>query len=215
MPQTESLRVPVQARAQRTRAAIVRAAQQEFSERGYAVATSKSIADRAGVGTGTFYHYFPDKDVVLRELAKERADALLEETTRIDAIVNESTNLGEVLAWARGYVAGVVHAFIAYHKSDRGLHAVVTERRLSDCALDAAQTATEHEGVRRLAGWLSSWGHGPDAMATAYMIFSLLDGSVHGHVLGQPLLDDTTFANALVEAVMRLLEPRAQGASAS
>ena len=42
------VRIPKQRRALRTRAAIMEAARAEFSQRGYAGATSKTIAERAG-----------------------------------------------------------------------------------------------------------------------------------------------------------------------
>ena len=40
------------------------AAEAEFTEHGYAQTTARSIAERAGVATGTFYQYFVDKDVM-------------------------------------------------------------------------------------------------------------------------------------------------------
>ena len=61
MPELEDLRTPTQARAHKTRAALVEAAQAEFAESGYAGTTAKSIAKRAGVSTGSFYQYFTDK----------------------------------------------------------------------------------------------------------------------------------------------------------
>ena len=67
MPAADEIRVPTQARAQRTRAALVAAAQNEFSEHGYAKTTAKRIAKAAGVSTGSFYQYFTDKDAVVRE----------------------------------------------------------------------------------------------------------------------------------------------------
>lgn len=41
---------------------LLRAALEAFTERGYAQATVKDIADRAGVAAGTFYLYFPAKE---------------------------------------------------------------------------------------------------------------------------------------------------------
>ena len=69
---SQALRQPTQARAQRTRQALLDAAAKEFSQRGYAATTSKSIAARAKVATGSFYQYFSNKDLALRELARAR-----------------------------------------------------------------------------------------------------------------------------------------------
>jgi AcrR family transcriptional regulator len=194
----------VQNRSQRTRARVVEAARREFDERGYAVATARSIAERAGVGTGTFYHYFPDKDAVLRELARARAEAFLERTYDVDLPRDLPSDPAELAAVARTRLGKVVDVSIEVHRTERGLHSVMTERRLSDPELDAVVTQIEHEAVRRLARSLEATGHDGDARATAYMMFSLIEGAVHGHVLGSPMLSDERFREELVEALIRL-----------
>jgi AcrR family transcriptional regulator len=52
-------------KAERTRAALFRAALELFDERGYDSTTAAAIADRAGVSEMTFFRYFPSKDSVL------------------------------------------------------------------------------------------------------------------------------------------------------
>jgi AcrR family transcriptional regulator len=47
--------------AQDTRAVILRAARAEFSEHGYAAATIRQVARRAGVDPALVHHYFADK----------------------------------------------------------------------------------------------------------------------------------------------------------
>jgi AcrR family transcriptional regulator len=56
---------------ERTRAAILDAAGEVFVERGYAGASIRSIADRAGCTHGTIYLYFRDKDDLLYQLSEE------------------------------------------------------------------------------------------------------------------------------------------------
>src|SRR6185295_18754704 len=56
---------PVQARSQRTVDAVLKAAAQVFTRRGYAGATTNHIAERAGVSVGSLYEYFPSKDALL------------------------------------------------------------------------------------------------------------------------------------------------------
>ncbi|MHB8574952.1 MAG: TetR/AcrR family transcriptional regulator [Dehalococcoidia bacterium] len=53
-------------RKQRTRAAILQAAEELFSVRGYDATTMQEIATLAEVGLGTMYGYFPSKEDVLR-----------------------------------------------------------------------------------------------------------------------------------------------------
>ncbi|MGH7438542.1 MAG: TetR/AcrR family transcriptional regulator [Polyangiaceae bacterium] len=198
-----ALRVPVQSRSHKTRAAVIEAAMQEFSERGYAVTTAKSIAERAQVGTGTFYFYFPDKDAVLREIAAERVRWMLERSAAIGAPPSGE----DVASDARQRLRRLTLLYLDYHREDRGLHAVITERRLCDPAVDAIMAGSEREAVRRLSAVLTRWGCEGAAEVPAYMMFSLLEGAVHGHVLSQPLLSDATFVAGLVEGLFRLVAP--------
>lgn len=50
---------------------IVRAALELIAEHGFHGAPMASIADRAGVGAGTIYRYFENKDVLITELYRE------------------------------------------------------------------------------------------------------------------------------------------------
>ena len=52
-------------KAERTRAALFRAALELFDERGYDSTTAAAIANRAGVSEMTFFRHFPSKDSVL------------------------------------------------------------------------------------------------------------------------------------------------------
>lgn len=52
-------------RAERTHAALLRAALELFEERGYEATTAAAIADRAGVTEMTFFRHFATKDAVL------------------------------------------------------------------------------------------------------------------------------------------------------
>src|ERR1700732_3079103 len=56
------------ARAAERRAAILKAALEEFSERGFAAARLDDVARRAGVAKGTIYLYFRDKEALFQEL---------------------------------------------------------------------------------------------------------------------------------------------------
>lgn len=53
------------------RAALLDAALELFAENGFHGAPTSLIAERAGVGVGTIYRYFKDKDELIRELHQE------------------------------------------------------------------------------------------------------------------------------------------------
>lgn len=58
-------------RGERTRAAFLEAARQEFAEKGYFNAKIADIADRAGKSSGSFYNYYDNKELLLVDLVNE------------------------------------------------------------------------------------------------------------------------------------------------
>lgn len=55
---------------------IVRAALELIAEHGFHGAPMAMVAERAGVGAGTIYRYFENKDVLIRELYRELEDKM-------------------------------------------------------------------------------------------------------------------------------------------
>jgi AcrR family transcriptional regulator len=66
----------VQAKRERRRDEILRAALQAFRERGYHATTLDHIAARLGVRKTALYHYFADKDAILHACHVESLDQL-------------------------------------------------------------------------------------------------------------------------------------------
>lgn len=192
---TPRARVPLQPRAVKTRGALLSAAAREFAARGYAATTSKSIADRARVATGSFYQYFESKDVVLRELASMR---LAEIAQRTVALLEPGERRP---APAREQLAAVVGLVMDLHREDPALHAVMSERRHADPQLEAIWAAGEHALVQRIAALVERWGNAKDPLASAFVVFGMVEGSVHAHVLGHPVVSDDRFTTALVDAL--------------
>src|SRR5215813_11475739 len=67
---------PLRKDAERNRLRILRAAAEVFTEQGLR-ATLDDVADRAGVGVGTVYRRFPDKEALVEALFTERLDKLV------------------------------------------------------------------------------------------------------------------------------------------
>ena len=67
---------PLRADAERNRQRILAAAAEVLSERGLD-ATLDEVARAAGVGVGTVYRRFPDKESLIQELFKDRIDAMV------------------------------------------------------------------------------------------------------------------------------------------
>lgn len=196
MTERDDLRVPSQERAIRTRASLVDAAQREFSERGYASATAKSIAERAGVSTGSFYQYFRDKDQVLYELARERFERVGRLT--VGGILPTNTSSDALFDRMRELVRFV----IAFHREDPGFHAVLTERRYADPTLDAMTAESEGALVSAIVAFLEGLGRKGDLSAIAFVLFGMVEGAVHSHVLGPKTISDERLVEALVSSMV-------------
>src|SRR5262249_49101238 len=67
---------PLRRDAERNRQRILQAAAEVFTEQGLR-ATLDDVADRAGVGVGTVYRRFPDKEALVEALFTERLDKLV------------------------------------------------------------------------------------------------------------------------------------------
>ncbi len=69
---------PREARQSERRAAILAAALEEFSARGFAATRLDDVARRAGVAKGTIYLYFRDKESLFQELVRTMLGPLVE-----------------------------------------------------------------------------------------------------------------------------------------
>ena len=100
---------PLRADAERNRRRIMDAARELFAERGLDV-TLNDIARHAGVGVGTVYRRFPDKEVLIEALFEERlaeleaiAVAGLAASDPWDGIVSTLTGVLELQEADRGF----------------------------------------------------------------------------------------------------------------
>jgi len=68
---------PRSTKGRRTRARLIDAGQKVFERDGFLNARITDIAEQAGVSHGSFYHYFPSKEAIFREIAQEQEVRLL------------------------------------------------------------------------------------------------------------------------------------------
>lgn len=115
-------RKPLTARGQATRRRILNAAEKEFGEKGFHLASVSSITTRANVGQGTFYIYFRSKEdcfaTLVREIGHElrrvTAEAVSRGRTRMEA-----ERLG-------------LEAFLDFAQKHPGLYRIVQESQFVD-----------------------------------------------------------------------------------
>jgi AcrR family transcriptional regulator len=89
----------LRADARRNRERILEAAKEVFAEQG-ADAQMDDVARRAGVGVGTVYRHFPNKDVLMGELVTQKFVSIAEQTREALKKDDAWEGLCEVLYWS-------------------------------------------------------------------------------------------------------------------
>ncbi|QRK10734.1 TetR/AcrR family transcriptional regulator [Archangium violaceum] len=175
---------PLRADARRNREQLLVAAHEAFTEYG-ADASLDDIARRAGVGIGTLYRHFPDRDALLVATLEERlvalrdkGRALLETPDAVDAVVAWMKVLIKHLTTYQGMV-GTIRA---------GLHGVSTAceqvKEAGAALLSRAQTAGEirsdidHDDLEALAVAVAFTGQQPasEPARARRMLTVIIDG---------------------------------------
>jgi AcrR family transcriptional regulator len=109
---------PLRADARRNREAVLEAAREEFGEHGFDC-QMEDIARTAGVGVGTVYRHFPNKEALLDALVKDRFDRLAERTAEALEREDPWKAFCELMRWSAKLQA-----------DDRGLSEVLGSRPL-------------------------------------------------------------------------------------
>ena len=129
----------MRADARRNYERLLACANEAFTERG-ADASLEDIARRAGVGIGTLYRHFPDREALLLALLSQRLRTL---TTYADEVLDQQEPGEAMVNWIR--------ATAEHGKTYRGIAVGVMARLLGDrTEFDAACAAAQAAGDRVL-----------------------------------------------------------------
>lgn len=145
MSETEDkIRTPQQERSIRTKEAIIRAAMQLFSDKGFHQTNTKEIAAAAGVSTGSFYSYFVDKRAVFIEVLHMYGDELMTEVERSMAEINFNTiERTDLILHLIDTLLLAHKAFIGYHKDLNIMyHSDEAIKQLMDAQYEAGRLKT-------------------------------------------------------------------------
>ena len=139
---------PLRADAERNRARILAAAAEVFADRGLDVSLDE-IAAHAGVGVGTVYRRFPDKDALIDALFEEKIDRAVELADRAleiedpwEAFTTFMRGMCRMQAGDRGFKDALL-------ARDRGRERVAAAReRIAPRAMKLLDRAQEAGAVR-------------------------------------------------------------------
>lgn len=96
---------PLRADARRNRERIMSSGRELFAQRGESVQMDE-IAAHAGVGVGTLYRHFPDKQALVTEMARERFQEFSEIAAKSEAIEDPLEALENALVTSLAGVEG-------------------------------------------------------------------------------------------------------------
>lgn len=175
-------RIPKQKRSLMKYEALLRAALLEFSENGYTATTSKSIAARADVATGSFYQYFDDKNDILYRLVSDRYENI---KTRYFELSENTPDRFDDLNFLRENMSRILDLMISFYTEMRGLHALIHHRRHIDSKLDEIIREFDAAFDARL-GKLVKLYKPKTAKASTFVVKSMAEGVVNGFVFDRP-----------------------------
>jgi AcrR family transcriptional regulator len=139
---------PLRADAERNRARILAAAAEVFAERGLDVSLD-DVAALAGVGVGTVYRRFPDKDALIEALFEEKIDravALADEALEIEDPWEGFTTFMRGMCRMQAHDRGFKDALL---DDNRGRERVAAAReRIAPRALELLARAQDTGAVR-------------------------------------------------------------------
>ena len=137
---------PLRADAERNRSKILEAAADVFAFAG-TEATLHDVAARAGVGVGTVYRRFPDKEALLGALFDDKIREVIELAERA---------CGEPDSWAA--LVGFLRVLTEIQSQNRGLHEVLNGSEY--CQDRVAEARTEFEPlIQRMLARAQADGH--------------------------------------------------------
>jgi AcrR family transcriptional regulator len=183
--------------------AILEAAVDLFSSKGYARTSTNHLAARAGVSVGSLYQYFPNKDAILTALLARHLEAVH------DAVAASLPVLADSAVPLRAGVRGLLERLRAVHDDAPRLARAVEQQAGQMPSVPAGLAAHRHGTVERIAGIL---GSRPDVRRGNHALMAALLGEVTEAVSGflvhgpreafgrEELLDEA------VEAVARYVE---------
>lgn len=169
--------LPIQDRALQKRKALIKAGVQEFIEVGYNAATSKSIAARAGVATGTFYKNFDHKRELLHTIARDQFKTVHEQLN-----TDHYEDLIDSIELYQCEIEAAICFIYDFHERAAGMHRVMEQQRYIDPELE--QIFEEGEMIIRMRVLKLVMNFDvahPDIVAEN--LYAMVEGIAHRHTL--------------------------------
>ena len=177
---------PKRADAQRNYDKLIAAGREAFTEKG-SDASLEDIARRAGVGIGTLYRHFPNRDALVEAVYRHNVDLLCDGADELRATLPPDEALAEWMRRFVSYVAskkGLANYLKSVVSADSDLF-VSTHARVQQTISDLVQAAAE-------AGTIRAGVEGMDllrALSGVCLMSDQAGESGHGATVAELLMD--------------------------
>jgi AcrR family transcriptional regulator len=202
VPEIRPRKLPQQARSQATFDAIVEAYARLLRRRDHHEITTNQIAERAGVGIGSLYEFFPGREAILAVLTQRRLASLLQE---VQAGIEQAVRLDLEPA-----LALLIHGIVDAVSADRELYRIVLReapflqrlpetQRAKQAFLELARVAGRRAGQRLDL---------PELEADVWLLGRMLANAVLEIAFADPRrIDRELLVDELVRLTFRMVRP--------
>ena len=202
MTQKAATRTPIQERGIKTKQKIINAGRKLFSEKGYYKTNSKEIAREAGVSTGSFYMYFPDKKPLFLEIFQSYYREITEKVL--------SGNLEKLLHSRdkKNAIGELVTLLYEAHTIDPAFHREAIAMIYTESDVQELNRIEEEKVIALLAGFLETYRKEltvKDLEAAARIIHKSAEEVIHSiKIFGSPI-NEKRMLNELIDMIYRYL----------
>ncbi|WP_339321189.1 TetR/AcrR family transcriptional regulator [Paenibacillus sp. FSL W8-0194] len=200
--ETTKIRIPRQERSIKTKEAILQAAMELFSEKGYHGTNTKEIAAAAGVSTGSFYSYYKDKRAVFLDSLSIYFNTLLERIEAYLAGINFSTMDKHEM------IREVIDSLIYSHQVFTGFHKELQVMYHSDPEVQLLMDEQFDLGRRKTLEYLlmnSEELKVDNVEAASIVMFEAINSVVDMLVFSPQKVDDDLIKNELAKMLVNYL----------
>ena len=202
--QPPALKEPLQKRSRETRAKIVKAAVEVFTELGFDEATTHLIAERAGLSVGGLYAHFRNKEELFLHILEKRSQDIYEETKRCIGEAR-SLNLGPEKGLAY-YVKSMYQAHLKHGRLNLEMDKFT---RMNPRAYEIHE-AWENKEIQEAIYWLQNDGQALDVedLETAMLVVGRATHEVFHYLYrNRRQVDEQKVLDYLILMFQRFLGP--------
>lgn len=200
----ENTAKPVQARSQKAREKLLKAAIAMYAKKGYHRTTADEIAAEAGVSTGIAYRYFRNKkDLLLSSLAYAAGD--IQETADLDGMdtLDDATDF-------RSYLDNVLKGFEEIHEKFRDIHEALEGLQHTDEDVRKFYTQVSLDMMNRVIEKLRAFMHDEEHIREkAYLAVSMVEQYCHLKMNSELIdLDFDVLREKTIDTVLHILQSK-------